>query len=479
MPVQGSGGFFLSLLTESFAVRALLGSLAATGCAALAVRLGWVQSSRARRILVLAPVVTVAVAAVAVAREGGTYLPQLWVASGGSGPASQILQLLGEFRIVSTSGGFDVLVLAYCAVVGVLTTRRIVGMIACRRLLWRAESPAAGAPEAALTYRLSRRMGIDPPRVRLLEGCPGGAFTTGTRHPVIVLDPALVAALDHRELEGLLAHELAHVRRRDTLLWLGAGILRDLTFFLPPLHFAVRWLRREQEESADELASRHTRRPGALASSILKVWNRHGGASVPQSACAALGPRFAFAGAASAPTPAARVLAARIKRLIFRPVLSRLRRRVEASLAIVVLVVALGAALVVPRWVVTGLNAYSLSFAYLAASGAVVEESPAFATFRALAPPAAPTRAQPGAAAATDGSSACPCVESQAQLLQGVPARGSATPRMLWHGSGQVAWELRDLRARALESRPLLTVGDSRGQVGFFVVSRTAAHVAP
>ena len=69
-----------------------------------------------------------------------------------------------------------------------------------------------------------------------------------------VLD--LVEQLDTRELEGLLAHELAHIARRDVPLNVAIGVIRDLTFFVPPLHLAARWLRQEQEHAADDLIER-------------------------------------------------------------------------------------------------------------------------------------------------------------------------------------------------------------------------------
>lgn len=497
--LDGSGGFFLSLLTESFAVRALLGSLAAAALAGLIVRLGLVRTARARRGLVLAPVVAVAAAAMAVAHAGGVYLPQLWVTGRGDGPAGQLLESLGELRVVSTSAGVDVLLLAYGLVVAALVGRRLLGLYACRRLVRRARPPVGYGALTPVVHRLAARLDLPTPRLLMLESCPGGAFATGVRRPAIVLDPLLVRGLDHHELEGLLAHELAHIRRRDPLVWLLVGFCRDASFFLPPLHVAASWLRREQEESADELASLATRRPAALASSILKVWKRAGGRGGPRMACAALGSSLggslgtfggnrahggplALAGVGStAPvTPAMRVVTARIERLLSQPraPFTRLRRRAEVVLAATVMLAAVVAALVLPGWVVTGFNAYSLSFVYLSAPPAQEVESPAFSTFRALTPErtaADRSRQRAVTAGAVPSSPACPCVESQAQLHRGVAARGvPAPPRMLWRAAGQDPWEFTNLWGRTeLESRPLWTLTDSGSQVGFFLLARS------
>ncbi len=479
---QLTGGFFLSLLTESFAVRALLGSLVAAGFAVLAVRYG-VRTRRARRIVVLAPVLTAAAAAAASLRDAEAYLPQLWVPSTGR-RSGQVLQLLGELRFVSTDRGVDLLVLAWAVTAGVLLGRRAVGVVAARRLLRRATAGAADERLAGTVARLAATMGLRRVRVLLLDDCPGGAFTTGTRRPVVVVDPAVVAELDEDEVEGLLAHELAHVARRDPFLGVVVGVFTDLTFFLPPVRLAARWLHREQEESADELASTHTRRPVALASSILKVWHRATPSAFPRGACAAV-PAGQLGNGRAELSGAAQAVAVRVERLVApAPAVTVLRRRAEAVLAAALLVAALAVALFVPRWIATDLDAYSLSFGYVPPPVSPLE-SPAFATFRALAParPASPAlstseRMPPApsrSARAARARAACPCIETQAQLAAGEPA---ATPArvepMAWRGVDRATWEV-DAYPESLPARPLWLLRDGGPEVGFFVVGRSEA----
>lgn len=489
MPTGGaSRGFLLSLLTESFAVRALLGTLAAAVLGTLAGRLGLVRDSRARRLLVLAPVL----AAVAAAVASDVYLPQLWLTTANRSAAGQLLELLGELRGFSTDR-IDLLLIGWAAVAGVLLLRRATGVLAVRRLLHRSVPAGRDGPLVPLARRLAVDMRVRCPRIVLLPECPGGAFTTGALRPVVALDPALLERLDACELEGLVAHELAHVARHDNLLGAAVGVCCDLTFFLPSMRLALRWLRREQEESADERACAQTRRPGALASSILKVWDASRWCQVPQVACAALGalrpaparglltgqtrsgPRGAALG------DAAGMIAARVERLIERaPELPRWRRSAEGMLASMVLALGTTAAIVLPSWIATELNAYSLSFWYLGAPlqepgpAEPVTESPALATFRALAPqrPSAEglttsaARLQPGASPQADG---CPCVETQAQLRAGRAATGlSRADGMLWRSEDRKPWELDDTR----RARPLWTLTDAGPQVGVFLVGR-------
>ncbi len=488
MPTQGdSGGFLLSLVTESFAVRALLGSLAAAGLAAILVGAGFVRTRRARRLTVLAPVLTAAAAAVA--SVGQVYLPQLWVATG-TGASGALLDAFGEHRGLVTERGVDALILTYVLAVTALLSRRVAGAV---RVHWTLRSGRAVRPEHQLqreVARLAAGMGVRPPGLLIVPGCPGGSFTTGTRRAVIAVDPEVVGRLDAREREGLLAHELAHVRRRDTALALVVGLFRDIAFFLPPLHLAVRWLRREQEEGADELASAYTGRPVALASSILKVWDCSRErkalagvcAAVPGGAGTAALPSGVLA-AGSSVGETVKTIAVRVERLIARaPAPTRLRQRAEAGLAAAAIVTGTTAALMVPAWIDTRLDGENLTFVYLSAPPVLPVESPALATFRSLTPTAdelpAVAAAQPdpaeiGSQPAPAGAG-CPCVESRADLARREPAVGQSAPaRLSWGSADRPAWDVRSRYGDApvRTARPLVLLSDTGAQVGVFLVS--------
>jgi hypothetical protein len=74
------------------------------------------------------------------------------------------------------------------------------------------------------------------------------------------------------EIEGVLAHELAHIARRDhALVWL-VVLLRDAFWYLPSSRAAFRKFQYQQELACDDLAVGVTGRPLALASALAKVW---------------------------------------------------------------------------------------------------------------------------------------------------------------------------------------------------------------
>jgi hypothetical protein len=138
-----------------------------------------------------------------------------------------------------------------------------------------------------IATHVARRLRVPTPRVAVVPRCPGGAYVVGSHRPMLVVDADLLARLDPAELEGVLAHELAHVRRRDNLVATLVGAVRDVTFFIPGGGWALTHLHRERELAADQLAVKVTGRPGALASGLLKVIEGDHDSRHP---CAALAP---------------------------------------------------------------------------------------------------------------------------------------------------------------------------------------------
>lgn len=66
---------------------------------------------------------------------------------------------------------------------------------------------------------LAQRAGLPPPRVLLIRSDLPNAFATG-RNPenaAVAATTGLLTRLDRRQIRGVMAHELAHVRNHDTL----------------------------------------------------------------------------------------------------------------------------------------------------------------------------------------------------------------------------------------------------------------------
>ena len=110
--------------------------------------------------------------------------------------------------------------------------------------------------------------------VEVWENCYPSAYVRGYKSPRIVLTSGLLEILDNEELEGVVAHELAHVKSRDNYLnWV--FVFRELTFFSPFTQAAYAVFSQAREEAADITAISGSEERGlALASALIKVAKR-------------------------------------------------------------------------------------------------------------------------------------------------------------------------------------------------------------
>ena len=170
------------------------------------------------------------------------------------------------------------------------------------------------APEFhRLVSDLAARAGLPKPKIYLIENPQPNAFATG-RNPenaAVAATTGLLKMLNRDEIAGVMAHELAHVKNRDSLtmtitaVLAGAiGMLANFAFFfggsrdresplggigallvmlLAPLaamlvQFAIS---RSREYEADRVGAEISGRPRALASALAKISN--GAAQIPNN----------------------------------------------------------------------------------------------------------------------------------------------------------------------------------------------------
>ena len=86
----------------------------------------------------------------------------------------------------------------------------------------------------AIVHRLATRAGIPMPRVYLVPSETPNAFATGRnpQHAVVAVTEGIMRILDEEELEGVLAHELSHVKNRDILISTIAATLAGAITYL-------------------------------------------------------------------------------------------------------------------------------------------------------------------------------------------------------------------------------------------------------
>jgi heat shock protein HtpX len=78
----------------------------------------------------------------------------------------------------------------------------------------------AQAPDLhAMIRRLTQKAGLPMPKVYIIPDESMNAFATGRNpeHGVVAVTEGIMRALDREELEGVIAHELAHIKHRDIL----------------------------------------------------------------------------------------------------------------------------------------------------------------------------------------------------------------------------------------------------------------------
>jgi heat shock protein HtpX len=159
-----------------------------------------------------------------------------------------------------------------------------------------------------IVERLAQKVSLPMPKVYLIPTDSPNAFATGRNpnHASVAVTQGILGLLNDDELEGVLAHELGHVRNRDILIssiaatlagaitWLasiakwgmifggygrdreergGGGIAALIMIFLAPLAAMLIQLAvsRSREYGADDTGAHWTGNPYALASALAKI----------------------------------------------------------------------------------------------------------------------------------------------------------------------------------------------------------------
>lgn len=120
--------------------------------------------------------------------------------------------------------------------------------------------------------RLSVRIGINPPKVGLIEDLRPNAFVMGYgRRTVLVFSLGLLKTLTRKELVAVAAHELSHVKNHDFVFKTLSTALSMISFFNPFAHFSSASAQRERETLADEECVKMIRNPGLFKKAIIKI----------------------------------------------------------------------------------------------------------------------------------------------------------------------------------------------------------------
>jgi beta-lactamase regulating signal transducer with metallopeptidase domain len=144
------------------------------------------------------------------------------------------------------------------------------GVLGVERLKRSAQLLTTG-PVREACDRLTLALRVSQRTVVAISDAVAQPVLVGIVRPLILLPAALVAECSPEQLELVLAHELAHVRRRDNLVNLVQRIVESVLFFQPAVWLVSHWLRRDREECCDALVVAATGRPQQYAELLYAV----------------------------------------------------------------------------------------------------------------------------------------------------------------------------------------------------------------
>jgi beta-lactamase regulating signal transducer with metallopeptidase domain/LysM repeat protein len=145
--------------------------------------------------------------------------------------------------------------IVFCWLVGVfaLALWHLGGWIHLQRLK-RKDINQVDSPLKHKLYKLAEQLKVTRP-VKLMESALVQIPTVvGWLRPVILLPASALAGLSPEQLEALLAHELAHIRRYDYLVNIFQTLVEILGFYHPAVWWISYTIRAERENCCDDLA---------------------------------------------------------------------------------------------------------------------------------------------------------------------------------------------------------------------------------
>ncbi len=137
----------------------------------------------------------------------------------------------------------------------------------------RAVEPALAQTAARLGERLGIRVRV---QLRETAGVAGPAVM-GWLWPVILLPVGFAAGLSPGQVEAILAHELAHIRRHDYLVNLGQAVVETLLFYHPCVWLISRRVRVEREHCCDDVVLAAGAERCAYAEGLVRMARGAGG----------------------------------------------------------------------------------------------------------------------------------------------------------------------------------------------------------
>ncbi|MCG2614742.1 M56 family metallopeptidase [Terrimonas sp. NA20] len=145
----------------------------------------------------------------------------------------------------------EMIVLVWFLIVCARCVQLFTGLHGLQRL--RRESVKPSEEWEEMLRRLTQTLGITQ-QVRLAESAIAKVpMVIGHFKPVILIPAALLAAMQPAEIEAVLVHELAHIRRRDYLVNMLQHLMEIVFFFNPAVLWVSSLIKTERENCCDDI----------------------------------------------------------------------------------------------------------------------------------------------------------------------------------------------------------------------------------
>jgi Zn-dependent protease with chaperone function len=99
-------------------------------------------------------------------------------------------------------------------------------------------------------------------------------FSSTGKNPAIFVSTGIVEALSEDQLQAVIAHEIAHIRRNKKPLLIVTFLFRILMFFSPVVLLEFRRMIQEEEKICDDIAVHLTQNPTALSEALKKLYHK-------------------------------------------------------------------------------------------------------------------------------------------------------------------------------------------------------------
>jgi beta-lactamase regulating signal transducer with metallopeptidase domain/uncharacterized protein involved in exopolysaccharide biosynthesis len=170
-----------------------------------------------------------------------------------TGYHSMAIPVVTDHFTTALEGAIPWLVLVWCLGVGLLSLRLLQGYWAVRSVRSREVRPMDPAWHERLA-ELQRRLRMSRPVLLFESALIQVPVVIGWLRPMILVPASSLSGLTPQQLELILAHELAHIRRHDHWVNLAQVLIETLLFYHPAVWWISHDIRAERELCCDDLA---------------------------------------------------------------------------------------------------------------------------------------------------------------------------------------------------------------------------------